>query len=111
MIKLEDVKPLHNLVAVREVAQPGAIIHTPGNASNEQRVFAVLGSGPGRIENSIVASAGLKRGDLVLIGSCSWLTVRTDKGMIQIVSDDQIWCVVGHVDVDAIQEEPRLELS
>lgn len=111
MIKLEDVKPLHNLILVREVKKEGATIITPANAGQQERLYAVLGSGPGRVENSQVISAGLKRGDLVLVGNCSWMTIPTDKGRVHLVSDDNIWCVIGHVDVDAIQEEPRLELS
>lgn len=111
MIKLEDVKPLHNLVAIRQIKRPGSLIHTPDNASQENQLWVVLASGPGRIENSNVASAGLKRGDVVVMGTCHVLNLRTEDGTIQLVSDDNICAIVGHVDVDEIKSEPRLDLS
>ena len=79
-MKLSDVKPLHNLALLRErTNSSGSIIHTPDNASAENRVHEVMAVGPGiYTDQGNRVGMQLSVGDIVMIVSGNYDVLRID---------------------------------
>lgn len=100
-MKIKDIKPLHNLVAIKELVDAAGVIHLPTSANISNRRFVVIAAGPGRVgETGHLVGAHLTPGDVVIFGSGQLLRVRCDDGDVHLISDDSMCAVVGHVDVD-----------
>lgn len=107
-MRIKDVKPLHNLVAIKELVEADSVIHMPSSANISNKRFVVIAAGPGRIgETGHLVGAHLSPGDVVIFGSGQLLKVRCDDGDVHLISDDSMCAIVGQVDVDTFLERAQ----
>jgi co-chaperonin GroES (HSP10) len=116
MIKnIEDVKPLHAIVAVREYyLESESRLVTPNSANIESMVYEVVAVGPGSLlMTGERAKPLVEPGDLVMLGAVEmgrgWTLPVAGKNL-RLVPDDVILAKVGHVSTSPGSiEPPRIE--
>lgn len=120
MIKnIEDVKPLHGLVALREyfLDSGESRIIVPGTANISSLIYEIVAVGPGSLLlNGDRAKMLVEPGDLVMVGDLqhgqAWVVPLKDGKSLKICPEQNLVAKVGHVATSpGSHEAPRIDLA